>query len=1257
MSQTDQIEDVFETTQESQPPRKRRWKWLFLSLIAIVLIFPNLLGWIGLQQTAIDFAFKDFQGKISVEQAAFGWIQPIELHNVTAVDDEGNLLFKTTEITSSKPLYSFLFSDDMGMFEVREPTVQLTLRPDGSNLEDALSQYLPISKQPTSPQPDEPSKLAQTPINTKLFLNIIDGQVIISTTYSNEEWQVDDLNVITQLNCDTAPLVIDAKCQVTPFELDDQGNPQMLAPGALAFSSQVDAGQEALTFDSVDLSLNTRTLPISITGPILERIFGPTATVGTLSGKITATYLASQQSLNLAVQQIDIRDFGFASPNLIGTDQLTANSITAQGELLLSPSTVAGQQFKIQSDLGTIRANGTLSVQQLNQLTQTGKLPSESFELDGTIDLAKTLQMLPATLQLHEDLIVNSGKLTFQAGSQFENNIKRMVVNMDAANLNAMRGNQAFTWAKPLRLVGTIEESKNGLAINNILCTTDFLTIRGNADTKTGAFTASGNLENLTQRLEQFIDLKGWKFTGSLAGKFGWQFEETSNQTSANAETNSVLINGEFNIAQPSISGPDMPVWQHSALDITASTALQPHSVKAMGLDRTLLELRSGKETFAIELAEPCNDLFQQTVWKANCQMTGPVASWLTELNGFIDLGNVQAAGELGMTCNATIDSEKIQLDNIDYHIDDLFFNGFGLKINEPQTAGSGLLTYQLATGNISIDTATVSNKTVAAESKDIRISFPGYLQIDGSVGFRGDVNRIAHWLELSPTNDSIFWYGGLEGTALLGSNENGIGCRVNSTITDLALYRQVEVTINQAQTAPNGQILPAGQVQRQWQEVWQDSKVDLMGDISLAANFDAIGFQNAKLESASLYATLDGVIRDLGNTMQADLTGTWKPGWEKINQAFQSNFGGLFQLSGNNLDQYAIQGPIFEPVNTTSGQSSRLSSNLQATANLNWDTGKLLGIPVGASKLDFVLQQKIADLKTAGIPFARGSIQLNPKVDLRGEEPIIRMTPTRVIDNVALDSETAHQWLSYVAPLMADSTSAEGNFTVDIGSAAIPAFNPLDMELSGTIHLSDLQVGASPMTRQLIGTIKQLQNLMKPNSIESNATDWIRMSSQSVPFVVKDERIYHETMTIQHKDLVFQTKGSVGFDQTLDMIAEIQIADDWIEGKPLLAGLRGRSISIPVRGTVSKPLLDKNVIKHFSENLVNKATGGLLNDKIQRERDKLFGKIGEGLGIQPANQPGINNGTNSPTNFDPNQIEEKIQGELIKGIGNLFGK
>ena len=1108
MSKTDQPEDAFETTQVSQSPRKRRWRWLVLLIIAIILIFPNLLGWIGLQQTAIELVLKDFRGKISVEQAALGWIQPIELRGVTAIDEEGNLLFTTPEIISSKPLYSFLFSADMGMFEIREPTVYLKLQPDSSNLEEALSQYLTIAKKPKLNQSKGSSEIAQTWLNSKIFLNIIDGQVIISSNDTNEEWQVDDLNLITQLNCETAPLVIDAKCLITPFERDSQGAPRMLSPGALAISSQIDTGQKALTFDSIDFLLNTQALPLSVTNPILERIFGPTASTGTLSGQIEATYIASQQSLNVTVQQIDIRDFGFESPNLIGTDRLTTKTITAQGGLLLSPSTVAGQQFKIQSDLGTIRANGTLSVQDLNQLTQTGQLPSEPFELDGTIDLAKTIQMFSSTLKLHDDLIVNSGKLTFQAGGRFEKNVKRMVFNMDAANLKASRGIGAFTWAKPLRFVGTIEESNNGLAINNILCATDFLQIRGNADTKAGAFTADGDLGYLTQKLEQFIDLEGWKFAGTVAGKFGWQRDTPLDPTVGGNESGSILVNGDFNITQPSILRPDMPMWQRSALDITVSTALQPYSLNSIGLDRTNIELRSGKETFAIELADPCENLFHQKVWKASCQITGSVANWLTELNAYVDLRDVRTAGELDITCNATVDSEKIRLNDIDYHIDDLFFDGFGVTFNEKKTVGDGILAYQIATGNIEIETATVSNSTLIAESKDIQISFPGYLQIEGSVDFRGDVNRISHWLELSPTNDSIFWYGGLEGTALLGSNENGIGCRINSTISNLSLHRQVEVPINQAQTSPNGQAIQASQLQRQWQEVWRDSKLDFTGDVSLATNFDALGFQNVKLESASLYATLDGSIRDLGNTMQADLGGTWKPGWKKINQALQSNFGGLFELSGNNLDQYAILGPIFEPANTTIRQSSQLSSDLQATANLHWDTGKLLGIPVGASKLNFLLQQKIADLKTNGIPFSKGSIQVNPKIDLRGETPMIRMTPTRVLDNVALDTETAHRWLSYVAPMMADSTSANGTFTVDIGSAAIPAFDPLGMELSGTIHLSDLQVGASPMTRQLIGTIKQIRNLLNPDSAVTNPNNLIRMSPQSVPFLVKDKRI-----------------------------------------------------------------------------------------------------------------------------------------------------
>jgi hypothetical protein len=63
------------------------------------------------------------------------------------------------------------------------------------------------------------------------------------------------------------------------------------------------------------------------------------------------------------------------------------------------------------------------------------------------------------------------------------------------------------------------------------------------------------------------------------------------------------------------------------------------------------------------------------------------------------------------------------------------------------------------------------------------------------------------------------------------------------------------------------------------------------------------------------------------------------------------------------------------------------------------------------------------------------------------------------------------------------------------------------------------------------------------------------------------------------------------------------------------------------------------------------------LNEKIQRERDKLLGKIGKELGIPIANQPDTTLGPNSSTNFEPNQFQKNIEKELMKGIENLFGK
>lgn len=1241
---------------EHPKPRRRRWPWLMLMLAAVILFLPNMIGWFGLPQKAIDYVLSDFKGTISVGQVSLGWLRPIKLANIVAVDANGNTLFEAESITSTKPLYSFVASNDLGQFNVEQPIAYIQLRPDGSNLEDALSKYIGPATDPNA----VPAPNADAAMLPQFIVNITEGQAIVSTSTSNQTWQIDGLNAIAQINTDVAALVVDAQCRVTPLVRDNNGQTVLQNSGGLAFTSHVDAGQKVLSFNSAELVLEAENLPLSLAAPVLQRFIGPVKTAGTMNGKFQAAYNGKDRTVAMEVQHLSLHGLGIVAPDLIGSDQLLIDNVSAQGVLQVSPTLIAAQQFRVHSDVGKVHADGSFDISKLSNLA-SGRLLETPFEMDGVVDLAKLVRMLPTTLQLHKDLTINSGTVTFQAGCRNEAGIKRMVVNLDTANINARRGSQNIDWAKPLRLVGTIQESDGELALEDVRCISDFLTIVGSADMRTGSFVVKGDLDKLMQHVGQFVDLKGTKLAGVLDGKFGWQVDVSGRQANPTSAVQDcpIQIGGNFDVLNPIIEMPGMPQWQQQKMSVKLTAAGKSHSGNRLQLDQGGIQVDIGNEQLVVRLSQPVADAFTNEVWNADCQLTGSMAGWMGHLQNFVDLGQVAAGGRLELTCGATINTRTIQFSNVQYTIEQLALDGYGMKIREQKVTGDGTATYDLATGNVTIPETTISGSSLYAQGQQLQITFPGNMRIAGNVTFKADANRVADWFELSPTTDSIFWYGGIDGTIQLASNENGIGGRINSTITDLIAAKQV-VVFNQTHPSQPGQAIQASQPQRQWMEVWREPKVEISGDLSLANDFDAIEFQNMTIDSSSLQAKANGTIADLSGAMFADISGTWGPSWEKINSLLQAYTGGALKFAGQSEEQFVLRGPIFETATQLGQPTPWVSPSLQAATRFGWARGEILGLPVGESKMELNLDQGVAVLKTNGIPFAGGVVQIAPRIDMRGKVPLLTMEQTRIIDNVALKPETARQWLKYVAPLVADATSAEGNFTVDIGSAVVPVFDPMKMRIQGEVRLANVVIGAGPMAEQLLGTVKQLRSILKPQASDRDYNTWLQMSEQTVPIEVRDGRVFHENVRLAHRDLVIQTRGSVGFDQTLNLIAEIPIADDWIAGKSYLAGLRGKSISVPIGGTISKPVLDKRLIQQLSQDLLKQAAGNLLNNKINEERDKLFAKFGEKLGLPNGatqGQPGQSTGNPATQPSLQQQLQDRAQDELIKGIGNLFGK
>ncbi|MDB2686013.1 hypothetical protein N9Y42_02275 [Mariniblastus sp.] len=1263
--------------------RPTRWPYYLLILLALVFFLPNLIGWFGLHQTAINYAAADFRGEIKVEKFTAGWLQPVQLSGIRVVDDQQQLLFEADSIKTSKKLFELVRMADYGEVSVDKPIVRVQVRPGSSNIEEALANYLT----PAADTDEQPVAASNEPL-PKIQLNIVEGNVILAGTDQSQVWQIDSLNGRVQVGGPIAPVVAEIAARVTPQTVDAQGQWVLQQSGALTMVSQIDAGASHLSFASADVAIQTQQLPLSFVGPLLERVVGAAQVEGAMTGSLQGNYSGTDHSVAIQVEQLNCQNAVFACPALVNNDRVEIKNLVCDGDVQLTPHLISASEFNLNSDIGKLRADGHFDVQQISQFGNNGRLLDSPFEMNGTLDLGQVIRMLPSTLQLHEDLDVKSGTVTFQVNSQNNNDTRRLVVNLDTANLAADRAGQSIVWAKPLRLVGTIAETNQHLTIENVRCESEFLNVEGHGDLREASFSLEGDLQKLTQRVGQFVDLAGTSMQGLLKGRLDWKIigAQGDQPTSLASLSNSpIQITGDFAIADPVIETLMLPRWAPKAVEVKLvgvgiASQAEDQSMALM-LEQGQVQLDIGTERAIATLAQPVANAFTAEQWHATCSAQGNFGRWLAHLQNFVDLGPISGNGDLILNSNVTLGPVDIKFQETKYQLTDLVYEGYGLKAAESTVTGELAGKYVYETGMVEIPEMTVAADSVSARARNLNLGYTNHLQIAGNVAFRANVNRVADWFALSPTDDSIFWFGDAEGIVNITTDADGILIAIESTdINDMAAATQ---TINLQ--APAGLVQNASNGQRQWNALWQDAKVRLTGGVKLNHDFDAVTFNKTAIQASSLSGVMTGTITDLYQTMNVDLVGAWQPDWSQINGLLAEMTGGAVKFNGSKDQQFKIRGPLFDAnAGQPGGSSAWVPSDLFANADFHLDNGELLDLAVGQTELKFALNQGVAQISTDGIPFAGGIVKIAPVIDMRTASPEMKIERTRIIDQVQLRPETARNWLKYVAPLVADATSAQGTLTVDIDSATIPLLDAESMTASGTIHMSQSAVGAGPLAEQLLDSALQVRKLLKPEAEDKTVRTSIQIKDQSVPFVVQDGRVYHKQMDFSHKELTIRTSGSVGFDQELQMTAVIPIDDDWVAGDKYLAGLKGQVLTLPITGTVSKPVIDKSMVAQLSKDLVRKAATAAaqnavqekLTPKINEYQQKINEKLGGGLNkLQGKLQDGINKNLNleklglggegagslipNLPNLVPNQQQNSLPKpdpkELLKGIGNLF--
>ena len=1262
-------EDV---SRRESPPRRRRWPYILLVLLVIIALLPNLIGWFGLHNHVLPYALSDFQGKVKIGKASLGWFHSIQLSDVTATDPAGNKLATIESIKTSKPLYAFMTGSDYGEVDIHKPVVFYHVRPDGSNLEDAASQYIASSQPSPLANEKEPTEPFSLP---KMLVRVHDGGAVVTADGSHKTWQVDSLALTAWVSEPKAPLAAQAQFRAMSLQPDSTGLLVVSESGEVALNSAIDAGADRLTFSTASVDLVSDQFPLSIVAPIAQPFIGPAQMSGSASSKIIASWNGSTNEVAAQIDSLQLANPKIYAPQLLNQDRFFVEQLSARGSMQLSPSRIYADKFIVQTDFGKLDANGQFDPGQIAKLSAGGQLPDTTLQMEGEIDVAKLLQRLPSTFQLHEDLTVESGTIQFNAGQRNDSDARRLVFNVDTANVRANRGGQPIVWQQPLRLVGVLRESSGQFSIESLECVSDFLTISGSATLREGVFRVGGNLGDLSQRIRQFADLGSMQFGGKLDGQFGWKVVSENELNVAQLVNQPINIGGEFTVTQPVIQMADMPRWSPDKIVVRTSGSGQltgDETKSSLRLSQAGAQLVIGTENSVLSLARPVEDAFTNQQWVFNTQVTGQVAGWMQHLRNFVDPGEFQAGGTLNFAGVTIIDPNQIRIENGQYEIQQLGFDGYGAQIREDRVVGLVSADYNLNSGDVGVQKATLQGSGLSATTENLKLTMAPIMQLDGSAAWQSDINRLAQWFALSPDQDSINWFGAAAGSAEFKSSGTGTDATFRMDMTDLVATQRV---------APAGQNSTMQMVssKQSWAELWRESNVRLNGQVSIGSDFDSLTLHELTTRSGSLDFDAKGTVSDLYGSINTNLEGKWQPNFDKINSLLAAYSHEMVSLSGSGAQPYRIQGPLF----AQTGSSAWVSDRLIVQTIAGWDSGQLAGLPIGRSGINIDLQQQIATLRTgeSGIPVSGGAVALQPQLDLRSSDPVLVHGQGRVLHNVEVTPEICRDCLKFVAPWLSDTTNAQGVFSADIQGLNMPLFDPMKVSARGSLEMQNVTVAAGPLAEQLLGTVSQLQAVLKPESRQREMKTWLTIEQQTIPLAIENGRVFHEGIKFSHDELIIRTSGSVSIDtdQSISLVAEIPIADEWIAGNRYLGGLQGQSISIPIGGTVSRPVIDKAAVQKLSAELVRNAAQGAIgnaitdkvNPKLNQYRDeiggkvtgevnKLQGKLQDKLGGFLQNKLGAPAGGQTPAaqpQTSPTQgLEDRLNGELQKGFNKLFG-
>ena len=553
-------------------------------------------------------------------------------------------------------------------------------------------------------------------------------------------------------------------------------------------------------------------------------------------------------------------------------------------------------------------------------------------------------------------------------------------------------------------------------------------------------------------------------------------------------------------------------------------------------------------------LDRPVLDFHGGGTWPVYVRMQGNLEGWPARLKNWLELNDWQLAGAYELDARVTGSAERVDVDEARLRVEQLQCIGPSFAVRDP---------------NVELDFSGGWDQ----QKQQLRVQSA---KLTGT----GVSLRAASWQMA----------GKLTGSAELVQSGGKTDGKVDAVIENLVVTASGEKSKIERFEEPKI-LLTARGTYRHDDHMLQltDAQITsgiltgkLAGQVATAAGQDKTP-TDSQLDGEVLYG---GPPVNLHGELKYDLA--------KLAGLFRPYLGPGVRISGSGTCPISYRGPLSPAEDGAAGSGGRC-----VAAEIAWQWADVHGFRVGPGQLKATLADGVLQTEPLRLAVNEGSLSLAPKLRFSPGPAELTLPTGPLVERVQITPQMCASGLKYIAPAFAGVTTAKGAFSIDLDECKIPLAEPEKGKLAGRFTIHSVEIGPGPWIQQWAVLLQR----------EAPA----RLRRESViEFILVDGRVYHRGLDLIFPDLTVSTYGSVGLDQTVEVMAEMPIPSKWIGSGPLGSALKGKRIRLPIGGTLDKPKIDQKVYKklrdQFIAETVRDTAGEVIRNEMGKQLERLFG-------------------------------------------------